>query len=199
VVAFTVEWSPPPALVVASVVAATGRLPMVGPVGPVAGQLAQATNRAVSVAAGLPLLQRGVLAVRLGPKRALGVGDVPPLAVLDGLLDRPVPGTTALDRGRPFAQLPRPLRPLQLDRARGDPPLPGLLAHDRPMLGGQLGICLPVGVVLLLGSSQVAFAVGGTVGGATKGPFSKVEGQLTVLICATARPPAATAAAPPRP
>ena len=33
--------------------------------------------------------------------------------------------------------------------------------------------------------------------GATSGPFSKVEGLFTVMMCAdTAKPPAATAAAP---
>src|SRR6266536_4493671 len=70
-VVFAVAWSPAVAPMVA-VVAATGRLQAVGPLGAVAGQVAQATNGAVGMPAGLPLLQRGVLAVRLRPERALG-------------------------------------------------------------------------------------------------------------------------------
>jgi hypothetical protein len=106
--------------VLASVVAATGHLAMLVPlaaVGPVAGEVAQATNRAGGMPPRLPLRKRGVLAVWLRPQRMLSSSDIPALAVLDGLLHRPIPGAAALDAGRPLAQLPRPFRPQQLDGA----------------------------------------------------------------------------------
>jgi hypothetical protein len=64
VVAFAFAWSPP----VGPMVAATGRLLPLGSLVAVAGQVAQATNGAVGVAAGLPLFKRGVLAVRPAPR-----------------------------------------------------------------------------------------------------------------------------------
>jgi hypothetical protein len=90
VVALTVTATGPLRLV-ASVVAATGHLPMVaslGPVGPVAGEVAQVTNRAGGMPPRLPLRKGGVRAMRLGPKRMLGIFHVPALPVLDGLLHR---------------------------------------------------------------------------------------------------------------
>src|SRR6266508_3434424 len=89
--------------VVAPLVAATGRLGAAAPLGPVAGQAAQATNRPGGVPPRAPLRQRGVPAVRLPPERTLGVSDVPALPVLHRLLDRPIPGTAALDGGGPLA------------------------------------------------------------------------------------------------
>jgi hypothetical protein len=119
-VVVAVAWSP----AVGPMVAATGRLLPLGSLVAVAGPVAQATNGAVGVAAGLPLFKRGVLAVRLGSERALGVIDLPALPVLHRLPNRAVPGAATLDRGRSFAQPPllRPdLAPLsilaeQLDR-----------------------------------------------------------------------------------
>src|SRR6266511_4380653 len=121
---------------VGPMVAATGRLLPLGSLVAVAGQVAQATNGAVGVAAGLPLFKRGVLAVRLGSERALGVIDLPALPVLHRLPNRAVPRA-----GAPF-----------------------VLAHHRVVLGQQLRVGLAVGLVLLLLVADVAFAVGGTVG-----------------------------------
>jgi hypothetical protein len=142
VVAFAVERSPaavapvvasvaatdgrPVASMVALVVAATGRLPMVAPLAPVAREVAQATNHAGGMPPRLPLRKRSVRAVRLGPERMLSIRHVPALPVLDGLLHRPVPYAATLDRGRPLAQLPRPLGPQHLDGAGVGALAPGL-------------------------------------------------------------------------
>src|SRR6266498_1717438 len=135
---------------VGPMVAATGRLLPLGSLVAVAGQVAQATNGAVGVAAGLPLFKRGVLAVRLGSERALGVIDLPALPVLHRLPNRAVPGAATLDRGRSFAQLPRPFGPLQLDRAGLRAGAPFVLAHHRVVLGQQLRVGLAVGLLVLL-------------------------------------------------
>ncbi len=103
------------------------------PLGPAAGQAAQATNRAGGMPPRLPLLKRHVLAVRLSSQRMLSISDVPALAVLDGLLHRPIPGAATLDRGRTFPEVPRPFRPEQLDRAGVGALAPCLHApHVRP-------------------------------------------------------------------
>jgi Pentapeptide repeats (8 copies) len=209
VVAFAVQWSPPAVApmvaatsrplavaavvaltvtatvrlrLVAPVVAATGRLQTLAPLVAVAGQVAQATNRPLGVPPSLPLLQRSILPAGFGSERALGVVDPPALPVLHHLPDRAIPRAATLDRRRTFAQLTRPGGPLQLDRACGHAPLPGLFAHDRAVLGGQVGVGLPVGVVLLLGVAQVAFAVRGTVGG-LPGDLPGLLGLLGLLSC----------------
>src|SRR6266540_2943033 len=151
--------------VVAPLVAATGRLGAAAPLGPVAGQAAQATNRPGGVPPRAPLRQRGVPAVRLPPERTLGVSDVPALPVLHRLLDRPIPGTAALDGGGPLAPLPRPFRLQQLDRAGVGAVAPCLHAQQLAPPVQQVGVGLLVGLVVLLGLSGVAFAVGGTVSG----------------------------------
>src|SRR6266508_2533662 len=140
--AIAVVWSP----VVAPLVAATGRLLAVASLDPVAGQVAEATNRPGGMLPRAPLLQRSVRAVRLRPERALGILDVPALPILDGLLGRTVPGAAALDGGGPLAQLPRPFGLQELDRA-GVGTVSGLLG-DLVCLLGLLG--------LLTGSGEVA-------------------------------------------
>ncbi len=172
-------------------VAATGRLLPLGSLVAVAGQVAQATNGAVGVAAGLPLFKRGVLAVRLGSECALGVIDLPALPVLHRLPNRAVPGAATLDRGRSFAQLPRPFGPLQLDRAGLRAGAPFVLAHHRVVLGQQLRVGLAVGLVLLLLVADVAFAVGGTVG--------LLAGDLACLLCLLVLLPRAGEVAPAEP
>src|SRR6266542_645202 len=161
--------------VVAPLVAATGRLGAAAPLGPVAGQAAQATNRPGGVPPRAPLRQRGVPAVRLPPERTLGVSDVPALPVLHRLLDRPIPGTAALDGGGPLAPLPRPFRLQQLDRAGVGAVAPCLHAQQLAPPVQQVGVGLLVGLVVLLGLSGVAFAVGGTVSG--------LLGDLVGLLC----------------
>src|SRR6266702_5469149 len=173
---------------VGPMVAATGRLLPLGSLVAVAGQVAQATNGAVGVAAGLPLFKRGVLAVRLGSECALGVIDLPALPVLHRLPNRAVPGAATLDRGRSFAQLPRPFGPLQLDRAGLRAGAPFVLAHHRVVLGQQLRVGLAVGLVLLLLVADVAFAVGGTVG--------LLAGDLACLLCLLVLLPRAGEVAP---
>jgi len=69
-----------------------------------------------------------------------------------------------LDRGEALAQLTRPSRLQQLDRAGLGPGAPLVLTHDRLILGHQLGVGPTVRLVLLLGVAGGAFAVGGTVG-----------------------------------
>jgi hypothetical protein len=112
----------------------------------------------------LPLLQRHILAVRLRPQRMLGILHLPALAVLDGLLHRPIPHTAALDGGGPLAQLPRPLRPQHFHRASLGALAPRLHAPQLAAALGQVGVGLLVGLVVLL-VAGVAFAVAGTVGG----------------------------------
>ncbi len=159
--AIAVVWSP----VVAPLVAATGRLLAVASLDPVAGQVAEATNRPGGMLPRAPLLQRSVRAVRLRPERALGILDVPALPILDGLLGRTVPGAAALDGGGPLAQLPRPFGLQELDRAGVGAFAPCLHAQQLVPPVRQVGVGLLVGLVVLLGLPGGAFAVGGTVSG----------------------------------
>jgi hypothetical protein len=100
------------------------------------------------------------------PKQMLGIGDVPALAVLDGLLDRPIPHPAALDGGGPLAQLPHPCRLQQLDRVGVGALAPRLHAQQLASPVRQVGVGLLVRLVLLLLLvAGVAFAVGGTVSG----------------------------------
>jgi hypothetical protein len=105
VVAVVVGWSLTAASLVGSLVAATGHLLALGPLGLVGGQVAQATNRLGGMPPRPPLLQRGVSAVRLRPERALSIGDLPALPALHRLPDRPIPHTTTLDRRRSLAEV----------------------------------------------------------------------------------------------
>jgi hypothetical protein len=133
--------------VVALVIAATGRMPLVAPlgsVGLVAVQLAQATNRLGGMPPCAPLLKRHVRAVRLCPNGMLSILHVPALAVLDGLLHRPIPHTATLNGGRPLAQLPRPCWLRQLDRAGLGSGALLVLPHDRLILGQQPRVGLAV-------------------------------------------------------
>src|SRR5262245_2813971 len=164
VVVVAVVWSPTVAPMVASVVGAPDRLPPVAPLGTVAGQVAHATNRPLGMPPRAPLRKRGLLAARFRVERALSIGDLPALPVLNRLLDRPIPGATTLDRGRPFPEVTRPSRPLQLNRAGLGAGAPLVLTHHRVIFGHQVRVGLPVGLVLLLGLAGGAFAVGGTVG-----------------------------------
>jgi hypothetical protein len=97
-------WSPVVAPMVA-VVAATGCLLPVGSLGAVAGEVAEATNGAVGVAAGLPLLQRSILPAGFGAERPLGVIDPPALPVRHHLPDRAIPRAATLDRRRPCSEV----------------------------------------------------------------------------------------------
>src|SRR6266496_2142290 len=143
---------------------ATGRVGAVASLGPVAGQVAHATDRPLRMPLGASLLQRGVLAVRLRPERALAIIDLPALPVLHRLLDRPVPQATTLDARRPLAQLTRPSRQEQLDRAGLGTGAPLVLTHDRLVLGQQVRVGLAVGLVVLLCLAGLAFVVGGPGG-----------------------------------
>src|SRR6266498_5078847 len=139
--------------VVAFLVATTGRFPMVAPldtVAPVVGEVAQATNRPGRVLPRLPLLKRSIQGVRLPPQRMLSILHAPALPVLDGLLHRPIPGTATLDADGSLAQLPRPLRPQQLDRAGVGALAPRLHPKQLAATLLQVGVGLPVGLVLLL-------------------------------------------------
>jgi hypothetical protein len=118
--------------------------------------------------------------VWLRPKRMLSSSDIPALAVLDGLLHRPIPGAAALDAGRPLAQLPRPFRPQQLDGAGVGTLAPGLHAQQLTPALHQVGVGLLVGLVPLLLVARIAFAVGGTVGG-LPGDLVGLLGLLVLL------------------
>lgn len=173
VVALAVQWSPPLAsvvtttgrlLMVVSVIATTGCLPLIASAGPVAGQLPEATNRPGGMPPRAPLRKRDVRAVRLDPRRMLGILHVPALPVLDRLLNHTVPHTTTLDGGRPLAQPPRPFRPQQLDRAGVGALAPGLHPQQLAVMLAHLEVGLLVGLVVLLLVARIPFAVGGTVG-----------------------------------
>src|SRR6266511_325455 len=99
-VVFAVAWSPAVGPMVA-VVAATGRLQAVGPLGAVAGQVAQATNVAVGIPPGLALLKQGVVAVRLGAVAVLGVNDTAARLVIHHMPERAVTEATTLVGERP--------------------------------------------------------------------------------------------------
>jgi hypothetical protein len=207
VVALAVQWSPPLAsvvattgrllmfasvvtatgrlLMVASVVATTGCLPLVASAGPVAGQLPEATNRPGGIPPRASLRKRDVRTMRLRPKRALGIIDLPALPVLNRLPDRPIPGATTLDRRRPLAQLTRPFRLQQLDRAGLGAGAPLVLPHDRLILGHQLRVRLRVRLVVLLLVAGGVFAVGGTVGGTVGGLPGDLVRRLRLLVLLT--------------
>ncbi len=89
--AVAVVWLP----VVAALVAATGRLLAVASLGPVGGQVAEATNRLGGMPPRAPLRKRGVPAVWLRPERALGVVADGGLGCGDAVVAR------APDRARP--------------------------------------------------------------------------------------------------
>jgi hypothetical protein len=111
------------------------------PVGPaaVAREVAEAANRPGRMPPRLPLRKRSLRAVRLPPQRMLSIGDPPALPILDRLLHRPIPGTATLDRGRPLAQLTRPLRPQHLGRAGVGALAPRLHAPQLAPLVCQVG------------------------------------------------------------
>lgn len=162
----------------------------VGLLGVAAGQIAQATDRPLGMPPGASLRRRHLAAMRLGAERPARVAEVVALAALDGLLDRPVPGTTTLDRGRTFPKAARPSGPLQLDRVGLGAGAPLVFVHHRLILGHQVRVGLAVRLVLLLGLAG--------------GAFGRLPGDLVGLLCllglrtradqvAAAQPPGRTA------
>jgi hypothetical protein len=114
----------------------------------------------------------------------LSILQVPPLAVLDGLLHRPVPGAATLDGGGPLTQLPRPFRLQHLDRAHIGTLGPYLHAPQLAPLLHQVGVGLAVRLELLVPVARSAFAVGGTVSCCRASWYS----SSACLACSSTRP-----------